>query len=167
MDRIPRLSQFSDPVVATRLAAVEYAAQNATACRSLAVPLARAAGDAEDSVAMAAAEALEMLGPPALGDLPELIQLVNEHSDGEIVYWAVTLIGRLGPTAAAGTECLTAALVGSPFLPVRERCAWAIARIGTAAESAIAALNKAAETGPPRLARLATHAIESIRGMAA
>ena len=108
-----------------------------------------------------------MMGPPAPSTLPVLMNLAGKGHDGETVYWAVTLIGRMGPAAARATACLTATLTHSPYLPARERAAWAIARIGTPAQSALEALRKAVETGPPRLSRLATQAIESIRGMAA
>lgn len=116
---------------------------------------------------MLAAEALEMLGPPPKSLLPELLKVLESHDDGEVAYWTVTLIGRLGPAAAPATGTLTRILAESPYLPVRERAAWALARIGTAAASAAAALLRAAEGGPPRLSRLATQALESVRGMAA
>jgi HEAT repeat protein len=177
MDRIPAISQLQSQQFSDRLGAAEYAAQHPEQCRHLAAALAAAAGDANDSVAMAAAEALEMLGAPPPALLPELLQLAQSsisrpHSliasaDGETAYWAVTLIGRLGPVAAPATECLTQVLNTSIHLPVRERAAWAIARIGTAAASATGALRQAAASGPPRLKRLATQALESVRGMAA
>lgn len=167
MDRLPSPALFASPNVADRLAAVEFASQNPELCRSLAVPLAIATGDGNSSVAMLAAEALEMLGVPARSQLPELIQLIESNRDGETAYWTVTLIGRLGPQAAPATAALTRTLSDSAYLPVRERAAWALARIGTAAASAAAALSSAADSGPPRLSRLATQALESVRGMAA
>lgn len=177
MERIPDQSQLSSSEAADRLEAAEFAAKHPVQCRHWALSLAIAAGDSDDSVAMAAAEALEMLGPPPASMLPQLVELARKStskpadlrgsSDGETAYWSVTLIGRLGPAAAQATECLTQILNQSIYLPVRERAAWAIARIGTAAASASAALRQAAASGPPRLKRLATQALESIRGMAA
>ncbi|WP_164102037.1 HEAT repeat domain-containing protein [Candidatus Laterigemmans baculatus] len=167
MDRIPDRHQFTAPQSTDRRAAVEFAAHQPEQCSRLAVPLVHATGDADDSVAMLAAEALEMLGPPPAAALPELVAVLDAAEDGEVVYWAVTLIGRLGPRGAAATESLTRTLSESPYLPVRERAAWALARIGTAAASAAAALRAAADGGPPRLTRLATQALESVRGMAA
>lgn len=172
MDRIPDRHQFCAPLSTDRLAAVEFAAQQPERCGPLAVALVNATGDQDDSIAMLAAEALEMLGAPPAAVLPELIAVLDAgeggaREDGEVAYWAVTLIGRLGPGGAAATESLTRTLSESPYLPVRERAAWALARIGTAAASAAAALRSAADGGPPRLTRLATQALESVRGMAA
>lgn len=167
MDRFPAATALASPNLQDRIAAAEFAATHPEACRPWAVELVIAAGDRSDAVAIAAAEALEMLGPPQQAQLSRLINVASENGDGETAYWAVTLIGRLGPSAAAATGALITALSGSPYLPVRERAAWALARIGTAAESATSALRAAAETGPPRLRRLATQALESVRGMAA
>jgi HEAT repeat protein len=177
MDRIPDPNQLISPEVKTRLTAAEFAAQHPQQCRHWGVELAIAAGDSDDAVAMAAAEALEMLGAPPETLLPSLLRLAEQccskpvtlgaSAEGETAYWTVTLIGRLGPTAAPATECLTKLLNHSIYLPVRERAAWAIARIGTAAASATTALRQAAASGPPRLKRLATQALESVRGMAA
>lgn len=177
MDRTSEPSHLLSAQAADRLRAAEFAAQHPEQCRHWAVALAKAAGDSDDSVAMAAAEALEMLGPPPPSLLPQLVELARASTskpgdlrgstDGETAYWSVTLIGRLGPAAAQATDCLTQILNHSIYLPVRERAAWAIARIGTAASSASSALRQAAASGPPRLKRLATQALESIRGMAA
>lgn len=167
MDRIPSPALFSSHQLSDRLAAVEYASQHAETCRHLAIPLAICAGDSHSGVAMLAAEALEVLGAPPRNLLTDLIRLIETTKNGETAYWTTTLIGRLGPAAAPATSVLVRTLVESQYLPVRERCAWALARIGTAAASAAAALSSAADNGPPRLSRLATQALESVRGMAA
>lgn len=177
MDRIPDPQNLLSANANERLRAAEFASQYPDQCRLWAVPLAKAAGDTNDAVAMAAAEALEMLGAPPPHLLKELVELAQASvskpidlrgsTESESAYWAVTLIGRLGPAAAPATECLTKILAQSACLPVRERAAWAIARIGTAAASATSALRQAATSGPPRLKRLATQALESVRGMAA
>lgn len=167
MDSIPIHSQFCSPHGPVRWAAVEFASEHPDCCAHLAVPLVTAAGDPSDAVAMLAADALERLGPPPKTALPELLALLRANEDGEMAFWAVTLIGRLGPDAASATEALCEQLLKSPFLPVRERAAWALARIGAAAASSAVALRIAADGGPPRLTRLATQALESVRGMAA
>ena len=94
MDCIPDRDQFCAPLSSDRLAAVEFAAQQPDRCGALAIELAQATGDQDDSVAMLAAEALEMLGPPPAAALPELIRLLSACNDGEVAYWTVTLIGR-------------------------------------------------------------------------
>ena len=179
MDRTPNIFQLESPNVAERLQAAEYASRNPDQCCEWAVALTKAAGDSSDAIAMAAAEALEMLGAPPASMLMQLIGLAKTcvnvslpkkngtNANSETAYWAVTLIGRLGPKAAPATDCLIEILNQSDYLPVRERATWAISRIGTAASSASSALRHAAAEGPPRLKRLATQALESIRGMAA
>jgi HEAT repeat protein len=73
----------------------------------------------------------------------------------------------LGPQAAPAVDPLIATLIHSSFLPVRERAAWALSRIGPAAHRAAPALRNLTNSGFPRLSRLAISALESIRGMAA
>lgn len=167
MNRTPILNLLASSNEPERLAAAEYAASHPQLCQAWAVELVLAAGDSSDSIAIAATEALEMLGPPTVHQLPRLADVIRTSEDGESVYWAVTLIGRLGPMAGPATAALIEALSRSPYLPVQERAAWALSRIGTAAADAAAALRWAAESGPPRLRRLATQALESVRGMAA
>ncbi len=132
-----------------------------------AITLVEAAGDLDEQVRAFAADALETLGSPRLTDLPGLVRLLNESVDGEVSYWAATLLGRIGPAAYPATEVLAQTLKHSPYLPVRERAVWALGRIGPRAQSASQALREASEKGPPRLRRLATAALESLRGMAA
>lgn len=167
MENLPVANLLRSPQEYERIAAAEYALANPKACRDWVVQLVQAAGDSCDLVSITATETLEVLGDPSPVHLPSLISIVREQSNGESVYWAVTMIGRLGPVAASATPALIEALVDSEFLPVQERAAWALARIGPAAAAATNALREAAENGPPRLRRLANQALESLRGMAA
>lgn len=167
MDRILTAHLLLNGSEAERLSAVEHAARHPEQAGACAAALARCAADANESIAINAAEALEMLGPPPSSVLPELLQQLTPQSEGEMAYWTVTLIGRLGPQASNAAATLAHVLEASPYLPVRERAAWALGRIGSGAKGSEAALRSAAQNGPPRLARLATQALESIRGMAA
>jgi HEAT repeat protein len=167
MDRMLSPQMLLQAEQADRLAAAEFAAQHPEQSSACAAALARCAADRSEAIAMHAAEALEMLGPPPRSALADLIELLDPRGEGETTYWAVTLIGRLGPAAGPASHGLVQMLAGSPYLPVRERAAWALGRIGAAAQGSEQTLRTAAEQGPPRLARLATQALESIRGMAA
>ena len=167
MDDHPTRSPDVLPNGADHRSVVLFASEHPGCCAHLTLPLVAAAGDADDSVAMMAADCLERFGQPPKQALPELLSLLDGDTDGEVAYWAVTLIGRLGPHSATATDALCRQLLDSPFLPVRERAAWALARIGPAAASSVAALCRAADGGPPRLTRLAMQALESVRGMAA
>jgi HEAT repeat protein len=153
-------------VTERRLATEKLTAQDVN-LQPWATTIVQAAGDADDQVRAWAADTLETLGSPKLGDLPGLMQLLTISQEGEILYWAATLIGRLGPTAHRATEILTNTVRLSPYLPVRERAVWALGRIGPRAKSASSLLREVSAKGPPRLRRLATEALESLRGMAA
>lgn len=167
MERLPVANLLLSDREHERIAAAEYALANPNSCRDWLVQLVRAVGDPSDTVSMTATEALEVFGEPSPAYLPALVEIVKQRSNGESVYWAVTMLGRLGPAAAPATSVLIDALVDSGYLPVQERAAWALARIGPAAAAATNALREAAESGPPRLRRLANQALESLRGMAA
>jgi HEAT repeat protein len=125
-----------------------------------AVPLVRACGDEDEQVREWAAGALEELGAPAATDVPALVELLNEQA-GDVAYWAATLLGRLGPDAAAAVPPLAAALVHHPQMNARQRAALALGEIGVAA-GARPALEHAAASDDPRMARLARQALERL-----
>lgn len=125
------------------------------------------AGAHNDEVRMWAAEVLESSVKPAVSDVQPLAQLLANADDGEIAYWASTMLGRLGPEASAAATELEACVRESLYLPARERAAWAISRIGPAAAAATPTLREIASDAPPRLRRLAMEALDSVRGSAA
>jgi HEAT repeat protein len=128
-----------------------------------AVALVRGCGDDDERVREWSAAALEELGPPGLGAIAELASLAaDEHP--LVAYWAVTLLGRLGSAAAPAVPAVIGCLDGHTDLAVAQRAAWALGRIGRAAEAAVEPLTAAAGRGDPRLERLATEALASIRG---
>lgn len=121
-------------------------------------------GSSDDEVRMWSAEALEVAIQPLPSDVPRLIELLQRADDGEICYWAATMLGRLGSDAAASVAALQRFIGESMYLPARERATWAIGEIGPAASGAIPTLRKAAQQGPPRLQRLAHQAMLAIKG---
>ncbi len=135
--------------------------------RGVAVSIANLAGHSNEEIRMWAAEALEAAVMPSPAEAPELSELLLRTEDGEVAYWAATLLGRLGHHAACGVMALEKCLSCSMFLPARERAAWALSQIGVAATPAMPALRQAANQGTPRLKRLAIQALEAIRGVAA
>jgi HEAT repeat protein len=122
-----------------------------------------ACGDADDRVREFAVAALEDLGPPLAGDVASLIKLVDSP-DALTAYWAITLLGRSGKTAADAVAVLVACVESAADLSVRHRAAWALGKIGPAATAAKGTLKRAAGQGDERLARLAKEALESIGG---
>jgi HEAT repeat protein len=151
----------SDP--AARLAAAEQLAQAGEGAAPAAVPLVKACGDADDQIREQAVAALEELGPPPTAAIDDLVSLVAA-TDPLIAYWTITLLGRSGQAAATAVAALTERL-GSPSAPeVAQRAAWALGKIGPAANSAAAALRTATASTDPRLARLAAEALAAVGG---
>ena len=110
-----------------------------------------------------AVAALEQMGPPRAEDVDKLISQVdgvNELAD----YWAVTLLGRLGPQAASAAQCLGQTLEHSSYPGVCQRAAWALRELGPSADRAKAALERAAKSSDPRLVRLAQEALAQLAG---
>jgi len=156
------IDDLSSSDLERRRAAAEELSLLAAEARPAAVPLVRAAGDADEEVREYAVAALEELGPPDAEEAAALTELLaDERLD--VGYWAATLLGRLEEDAAGATSELAAATTSSPHLPVRERAAWALGRIGPAAEDSAAALESAAQTDQPRLSRLAKEALAKVR----
>ncbi|QDV10251.1 HEAT repeat protein [Rosistilla oblonga] len=131
------------------------------------IPLLRAACDPHASVSELAIATLEDMGAPDASQVADIVAFAQRPADSETVYWATTLIGRIGPAAADAVPTLAGVLANSSFLHVREKAAWALGQIGPAAVGASAVLQSAAEQGPPRLQRLATKALAAMAGSAA
>ncbi len=111
----------------------------------LTVTIVRLSGSSNDEVRMWSAEALETAVTPTESDVPALIQMLESAADGEICYWAATMLGRLGPDAVAAVDALETCLRESMYLPARERATWALSQIGPPAAAAVPALKEAAE----------------------
>ncbi|MGI9468150.1 MAG: HEAT repeat domain-containing protein, partial [Rubripirellula sp.] len=122
----------------------------------------RLAGSRDDSVRAAAAQTLESSVQPSQVELPALAALLSDRADGEISYWAATLLGRLGQEAVDATPALCDCLTNSSFLPARERAVWALQNIGAAASDSIPALRAVSEVAPARLQLLCREAISKI-----
>jgi HEAT repeat protein len=151
----------SDAVV--RAAAAEQLAHLEDGAQPAAVPLVLATADADESVRQWATAALESLGPPDPEQAAELAKLTSDPRL-DVAYWSVTLLGRLGSDAgnADTVAALICALDNHPQSAVRERAAWALGEVGSAAAAALPALQGAQAKTDPRLSRLAKTAIEQI-----
>ena len=144
-------------VAAEKLAGLENEAGGA------AVALVQAAADPDDAVRQWATAALEQLGPPPTDELAPLIALLQGNPAAEVAYWATTLIGRMGADAAPAVGPLTTLLDSSANPSARQRAAWALGKIGPPATAAGESLERALKGSDPRLARLASAALEQIR----
>lgn len=142
----------------TRAAAAESLGQMAADAAPAAVALVEACRDADDRVREWAVAALEDMGSPPEDTVKPLTLLVGDKNP-LAGYWAATLLGRCGEGAASAVEALAKAVDSGADLAVRERAAWALGQIGSAASAARGVLEKAAASADERLARLASDAL--------
>lgn len=149
-----------------RARAAEAICRSAERAAPAAVALIDVLADEDESVVQWSTAALEEMGTPPAAMVGELaVRLARESpgADYDTVYWAATLLGRLGAEASDAAPQLAALLsdVSRP-LNARQRAAWALGRIGPAAASALPQLRAAAAGTDVRLARLARSAIDAI-----
>jgi len=153
---------LASPDSASRASASQQFCQMGEDAAPAAVALIHACADESDDVRDHASAALEELGPPLPTDVDALSRLLADpHAD--VVYWSATLLGRLEADAADAVPQLAQTLTQSPHLAARERCAWALGRIGASDPVALNALRLAASEAQPRLARLAKEALARIQ----
>lgn len=155
------IGQLRDADARRRSTAAELLCRQGVAAAAAAGALVRACGDEDDQAREWAAAALEDLGPPPDGSIPELGELVGS-SHPLVAYWAATLLGRSGQNAATATTALAGCLASASDPAVAQRAAWALGKIGSATAAGRDALEKAACSADPRLARLAREALEAI-----
>jgi HEAT repeat protein len=146
-----------------RRAAAESLARLGEEASPAAVSLVQALEIEEDGLRDWLVAALEDLGVPSAADVPALTALLARPAI-DTAYWAATLLGRLESQAAPAVPQLAAALDQHAESTVRERAAWALGKIGPEAAGARGTLEKAAQGGNARLARLAGDALSQIGG---
>ncbi|MDZ4783062.1 MAG: hypothetical protein SGJ19_22685 [Planctomycetia bacterium] len=149
------------PDVAERAAAAESLCHAGQDAAPAILELVHACED-DEAVSEWAVAALEELGPPPAELLEPLTKLASV-SKAPVAYWAVTLLGRLGPAAIGSEHVLAALLQDSRETAVQERAAWALGEIGAKTAATLTALNGAAQPQSPRLARMAKTALEQIQ----
>jgi hypothetical protein len=107
-----------------------------------------------------ASEALENCGPPKLEQIPSLQAILQSENSSQI-YWACTLLGRLGTKItessirlAVHQSLANVAERSSLSLASRERSVWAISELGSVDPVVKARLNLLLSSASPRLKRL-------------
>ncbi len=155
--------QLSDVDVTVRREAARQLVRAGSAASPAVLALIQAVGDADEEVATQCSESLENLGPPSADDLTDMIVLLN-HENSDCGYWVATLVGRLGVLGSPAVSELSSAVRSHAALAVRERAAWALGKIGPAAQGARETLEAASRCDSPRLARLAKESLERIGG---
>jgi HEAT repeat protein len=160
MDQRRVLEELRASEVVRRRTAAEYLAQQGVFTEAI-IPLIHAASDQDDEVQQWAASALEDMGRPDEA-IADPLGMILDDPDPNRVYWAATLLGRLGERAAAFADRLGEVVGSDRPVAARQRAAWALEKIGPAAQAALPHLRRAAESDDPRLVHLAHDAIEAI-----
>ena len=143
----------------SRVEAAEALSQLGEEAQPAAPALARATGDVSEEVREYAVSALEDLGPPDPAQIAEIVEQLQDTCE-DVAYWAATLLGRSGESAGLAAEPLAQALDAERPLAVRQRAAWALGRLGSAAARAEQQLRAASLSDNPRLAQLARQALD-------
>lgn len=112
-------------------------------------------------------EALEKLSSPSPNQVDSMVQVLDrflkEPDWPDAAYWAITLLGRMGPPAAPSVDRLAALLDRAAFPEIQSRAAWALGKIGKSASAAAPHLARAARNAPQsRLAELAQAALREL-----
>lgn len=154
-------NMLSSDDVAERRRAAELLSQNADVAADVAVELVRGVGDADRQVSEYCVATLEELGEPAPSHLEPLSELAAA-GNADVAYWAITLMGRAGVTCAEHSMLLGDIVASDAEPQVRERAAWALARIGPAAVVAVPQLESCKDAEPSSLARAVAKALEAI-----
>jgi HEAT repeat protein len=160
-------SLLSDTEVEIRRSAIRELLAATSHISGVTAIIVRLVADRDDEVRSAATECLERIVTPSSDEVHDLTQLLRETCDGEVEYWAATMLGRIGRPAERATGALASVLLDSPCLAARERAAWALGQIGPGARAALNALRQINHDDPPRLRRLAETAIHSMNQRAA
>jgi HEAT repeat protein len=127
-----------------------------------AVELVKACAEEGDTRDWAVA-ALETMGRPLVDSKQRLSELCVSPNP-LVAYWAVTLLGRLGPDAKSEQDQLIGLIQSaSTELSVRERAVWALGQMGAVACKAIPVLIGLRDAkNQPRLAGLAERSLTQI-----
>lgn len=144
---------------AVRRQALEKAAADPEQARQAAAQLVPLAADADEELRELAVGALESLESPAPESLPEITRLLATV-DGDALYWAATLIGRLGADGTSATPALIAAFRRTGETAAQERIVWALGQLPTQSPEAAELLRETSGSKQARLARLAKEALD-------
>ena len=155
-----RTLAVSDDLAARREAARQLSLHPEEA-QVAAIALVTAASDADESLREWAVSTLEDLGPPSAADLSELLRLAD-NSSSDIAWWAITLLGRLGPEASDAAALLARRSLDETSPAVRQRAIWALGQLGPAATGQRDTLVTLADSEDAQVARLARQALERV-----
>ncbi len=171
---LPLSNRLESPQLEMRRRAIREVFESRSVPSGSIVAVLRLVADRDDQVRGWACESLDRFvsaSPEYVSatseELAAVIAELRRTNDGEIQYWATTLLERIGPAAAAATAVLADVLLDSSCLAARERAAKTLAILGPAARPALNSLRQIGSDDPPRLRRLAESAIAAMSQRAA
>lgn len=178
---LPLSQRLESPHLELRRQAIREVFESRSIPSGSIVAVLRLVADRDDQVRGWACESLDQYvsaAPESVSAAPVYISATPEEvaaviaelrttNDGEIQYWATTLLERVGPAAAAAIAVLADVLLDSSCLAARERAAKTLAILGPAARPALNSLRQIGSDDPPRLRRLAESAIAAMSQRAA
>jgi HEAT repeat protein len=155
------IARLKSADVIVRRNAAEYLSRIATSAAADAEALVAACRDDDEQVREWLFAALEELPAPPDQCAEPLAALLRDES-ADVAYWAATLLGRMESAGAAGVPNLSAILAAHPQITLRQRAAWALGKIGAAAEGSRSELEKAAASDDAKLAQFARLALRKL-----
>lgn len=148
-------------------AAAQALAQANESIQAAAIPLVRCVGTIDEDSNEWIVSALEQLESPQATDAEQLTQVLTAYLAGQAntqqAYWAVTLLGRIGPVAGPASCQVLASCAGTASEPeIVAKSTWALAQFGSAAAPARAVLEELVNSPVARTARYAQQALDNL-----
>jgi HEAT repeat protein len=150
--------RLQDPELDVRLNAAESLSLLGPEAAFAAVDLVGSCAD-EESVREYAVAALEGMGPPPDESIEGLISLLR-HRHPLVLYWAVTLLGRTLDRGVEVQKAVAMVARDTSDRSVQQRAVWALGQMHPLLVETRNLLQTFQSSNDPRLARLATQAIE-------
>ena len=161
MDASTTIQALTGNDLTKRREAAEACAKNAGLTQAAIIPLCGCCHDEDEQVREWSSAALEESGPPAIEELPALIELIQAPKS--TAYWAVTLIGRLEREGAPALPALVVVIEDpKASREVLNRALWAVGQIGEGDQSVRSAVERAVKSENPRTSRLAAAALAKL-----
>lgn len=151
--------RLQNPELDIRIHAAEALSLLGPEAAYAAVDLVAACAD-QDAVREYAVAALEGMGAPSDASIQGLISALRHH-DPLVVYWAVTLLGRILNPSDEVQKAVAVVAKDTLNRSVQQRAVWALGRMLPLLSETQKLLQTFQSSDDPRLARLATQAIES------
>jgi len=154
MDYSNVIHKLQSESIAQRLEGAELCAKNPEFAQMALIPLLNQITDSDDQLTAWTTAALEEVSEVPPEELDAVVAMISGTPTQ--AYWAATLLGRTGEPATLCVEALCQAIESeATSTEVRNKCLWAIQKIGRLDAAYKPMLQRAAKNENPRTARLA------------